>query len=29
MIFDIQVAWIDCAHNKVLVIYSYVVIISY
>ena len=29
MIFDIQGAWIDCACNKVLGIYSYVVIISY
>ena len=29
MIFDIQGAWIDCARNKVLGIYSYVVLISY
>ena len=29
MIFDIQGAWIDRARNKVLCIYSYVVIISY
>ena len=29
MIFDIQGAWIDCARNKVLGIYSYIVIISY
>ena len=28
MIFDIQGAWIDCVRNKVLGIYSFIVIIN-
>ena len=29
MIFDIQGAWLDCARNKILGIFSYIVILSY